>query len=256
MLEPMKMLRKYISALALAILCFSLPDPAMAVLANPGEIITGKKIYNSGLGVRVPACQNCHGAHGLGSDDLGTPRLASQVYTYLFKELTDFATDKRTDDVMHQMNNIAKAMTEEQRKDVAAYLHTLQEPYIGSNLVKLKKKGVSTGDAARGSRIVNFGLPSENVAACQSCHGYKGHSAGLIFPAISGQNYVYLTHELKLFRRGAQGHKNHIRTNDYMGAMRAVAAKLSDRDIKDAATYLTGVKPPPPPSNPLDPSEK
>ena len=236
----------------IAMLAWLILPTHAAAAPDTGGISAGEQIFISGLGDRVPACQKCHGADGMGSDDIGTPRLASQVYAYLFKQLTDFATDRRTDDVMHKMNDIAKAMTEQQRKDVAAYLHTLQAPYSGSDLGKLRKEGTRIGDAERGQSIVTAGIPDERVPACQGCHGYRGHSAGLLFPALSGQNYVYLTHELASFRRASRGDAAG-RTNDYMGAMRDVAGKLSDRDIADVAAFLTGVKPPPPPNNPLDP---
>jgi cytochrome c553 len=232
--------------------CLALPISAMAAPPTTGDIDTGQQIYMSGLGKQVPACQKCHGADGLGSDDIGTPRLASQVYTYLYKQMTDFASGKRTDTIMHKMNAIAKAMSDQQRMDVSAYLHELKWPYTGSDLQRLHKEKNIIGDASRGATIVNYGIPSEGVAACQSCHGYRGHSAGMLFPVLSGQNYIYLEHELASFRSAARGQPNG-RTNDYMGLMRAVAGKLTNRDIEDVSAYLTAVKPPPPPDNPMDP---
>lgn len=229
-----------------------LPASAAAVPDAAG-IKVGEQIYQSGLGLKVPACQKCHGAEGMGSDAIGTPRLASQVYTYLYKQLMDFATDRRTDHVMHQMNSIAKALTDQQRRDVAAYLHVLQMPYSGSNLGKLRKEGVKIGNVARGRTIVLFGLMDRNIPACQGCHGYHGHSAGMMFPAISGQRYMYLTRQLHAFRRAAHGDKTG-RSNDYMGAMQAVAVKLTNKDIDDVSAYLTSAKPPPPPNNPMTPT--
>jgi cytochrome c553 len=232
--------------------CLALPLSAMAAPIIKVNVDAGQQIYMSGLGKQVPACQKCHGADALGSDDIGTPRLASQVFTYLYKQMTDFATGKRTDTIMHKMNAIAEAMSDQQRMDVSAYLHELQWPYTGSNLVHLRQEKTIIGDAARGATIVNYGISSEGVASCQSCHGYRGHSAGMMFPVLSGQNYIYLEHELAAFRRAAKGQPNG-RTNDYMGAMRAVAGRLTNQDIEDVSAYLTAVKPPPPPDNPMDP---
>jgi cytochrome c553 len=222
------------------------------------NVSAGEQIYTSFYmadvgNKKIPACQKCHGADAMGNDDIGTPRLASQVYAYLYKQMDDFATGRRQDDVMHKMNAIAKALSVQQRKDVAAYLHSLKAPYTGSNMDKLREEGLHIGDAARGQMIVTTGIPDENVPACQGCHGYRGHSAGMMFPAISGQDYVYLRHELKSFRHAALGKSGYGRTNDYMGQMRAVAGKLTDRDIDDVAAYLTGANPPPPPNNPNDP---
>jgi len=93
---------------------FILPSPLYAGEVE-NSINAGQKIFTYGLGGKRPACQKCHGpnALGLGSVDIATPRTASQVYTYLLKQLTDFATDRRTDDVMHQMNRIAKGLSEQ-----------------------------------------------------------------------------------------------------------------------------------------------
>jgi len=139
---------------------------------------------------------------------------------------------------------------------VAAYLHSLKWPYTPSDLIQLGKDGVRIGDPVRGKRIVKAGIPAKGVPACQVCHGYEGQSVGRLYPLLSGQNYLYLTHELASFRRAAQGATAHARANDFMGQMRAVAAKLSDQDIHDVAAFLTGAKPPPAPENLHDPSSE
>ena len=233
--------------------------PATAVAGGPvsGDIEAGRNIYMVGQGSQVPACQSCHGPDGTGSDDIGTPRLASQVYAYLFKQLTDFATDRRTDDVMHQMNGIAHALSDRQRRNVATFIHSMQSPYTGSDLAQLRREGVTIGQAARGRRIVERGIPKRGVPACQACHGFHGRSAGRMYPKLSGQNYVYLRHELRSFRRGARGVKGEPgRANDFMGQMRQVAGKLTDRDIDDVATFLTQARPPTAPENPDAPVQR
>ncbi|RME83379.1 MAG: hypothetical protein D6771_05910, partial [Zetaproteobacteria bacterium] len=121
------------------------------LIGNPDN---GRKIFMEGKGDEVPACQSCHGVDGLGSDDIGAPRLANQTSTYILKQLTDFATDKRSDNTAFQMNDIAKALTPQERRDVAAYVHTLKSPFFGSNLDQLQQDGVEVGDVSRGWAIV------------------------------------------------------------------------------------------------------
>jgi len=58
------------------------------------DYASGKNIFENGKG-DVPACKSCHGAKGLGNDSLGTPRLAGQLYAYVYKQLDDFANDRR-----------------------------------------------------------------------------------------------------------------------------------------------------------------
>jgi len=227
-----------------------------------GNIDKGRVIYQFGKGDDIPACAGCHAEDGLGSDDVGSPRLAYQIAPYVRKQLHDFASDKRTDDTMYQMNDIAKAMTEQDIDDVSAYVHTLKTPYIGSNLDQLRRDGADVGDPHEGKMIAEYGAPDHGVPACASCHGFHGRSAGNMYPAIGGQNYVYLQHELTSFRNGANtsaadiasGNKeDNARTNDYMGQMRAVAKNLTDEDIKNLAAFLTLAKPTTP-GNPRAPS--
>jgi cytochrome c553 len=227
-----------------------------------GNVDKGRVIYQFGKGDDIPACAGCHAEDGLGSDEVGSPRLAYQIAPYVRKQLHDFGKDLRTDDTMYQMNDIAKAMSEEDINDVAAYVHTLKTPYIGSNLDQLRRDGADVGDPHKGKMIPEYGSPDHGVPACASCHGFHGRSAGNMYPAIGGQNYVYLQHELTSFRNGANtsaediasGNKaDNARTNDYMGQMRAVAKNLTDEDIKNLAAFLTLAKPTTP-GNPRAPS--
>jgi cytochrome c553 len=201
-----------------------------------GNVDNGRKIFLEGKGEAVPACQSCHGMDGLGNDDMGTPRLAYQVDTYILKQLKDFAADKRTDNTMGAMNDVAKGLLEQDKKDVAAYVHTLKTPFMGSDLDGLRANDVEVGEPYKGESIVKFGLPDHGVPACKSCHGFNGRSAGRMYPAIGGQRYQYLFNQLTAFRAGD-------RTNDFAGQMQAVAKKMTDDDIKNAAAFLTGAKP-------------
>ncbi len=243
---------------------FAMPVAASAAEKAIGDIVNGRIIYQNGKGDDVPACQGCHQADGLGNDEVGTPRLAYQIDSYVLKQLKDFSNDKRTDDTMYQMNDIAKALTEKEMRDLAAYVHTLKTPYIGSNLDQLRRDGADVGDPHKGKMIAEYGAPDHGVPACQSCHGFHGRSAGRMYPAIGGQNYVYLKHELESFRNGANtsaediasGNKDdNARTNDYMGQMRAVAKNLTDEDIANVAAFLTLAKPTTP-GNPRSPSRQ
>lgn len=232
-----------ISTAAAALLLAGMAVPAGAH-ESLGDVDNGRNIYLNGKGDDVPACASCHGEDGTGSDDMGTPRLSYQVFTYLLKQLTDFATGKRYDNTLGAMNDIAKALTEQERRDVAAYVHSLKTPFLGSDLRQLRANGEEVGETYKGRVIVEYGLPDHGVPACKSCHSFHGRSAGRIFPAIGGQRYKYLVHELEAFREGAQGSREEsARFNDPMGMMRKVAGQLTDEDIRNAAAFLTSAKP-------------
>jgi len=229
-------------ALALLAVCSA---PVQASAEALGNIDKGRVIFLEGKG-DASACAGCHGADGLGNDDMGTPRLAYQVDTYILKQLTDFATDKRFDNVAFAMNDIAKALSPEDRKDVAAYVNSLKTPFLGSDLDVLRENGADVGEVYLGQVIAEVGLPDHGVPACQSCHDFHGRSAGRMYPAIGGQRYTYLKHELEAFRLGettASSEDQNARDNDYNAQMRAVAAKMTDEDIANVAAFLTGAKP-------------
>jgi len=258
----MKRLISTVSAIAL-LAWFAVPTAVSAEEAI-GNVVNGRIIFQNGKGDDVPACQGCHGIDGNGSDDIGSPRLSYQVDSYILKQLTDFAQGKRTDDVMYQMNDIAKALTPQERKDMAAYVHSLKSPYIGSNLDQLRRDGAVVGIPYKGKMIAEYGIPSQSVPACKSCHGFHGRSAGRMYPAIGGQNFVYLKQQLTEWRNGANTpaaviaagkQEDNARTNDYMGQMRAVAIHLTDDDINNVAAFLTLARPTTP-GNPRSPSHK
>ncbi len=234
------------------VLSVAMPVSAQAGEKAMGNIAHGRAIFQNGKGDDVPACAGCHGVDGLGSDDMGTPRLAYQVDTYILKQLEDFASGKRTDNTMFQMNDIAKGLTPSDRRDLAAYVHSLKTPFMGSNLDELRANDVAVGEPYKGEALVNFGDVSRGISACKSCHSFNGRSAGRMYPAIGGQRYVYLKHELEAWREGATGSReDSARYNDVRAQMRKVAAHLTDDDIINVAAYLTGAKP----VNPANPRE-
>ena len=190
----------------------------------------GKTIFTQGKG-DVPACNSCHGQDGMGDDNLGTPRLAGQIYQFVVKQLEDFATDKRMDETMFVMNANAKGLSPQDRRDVAAYVNSLPATNNFSNREELKANGHQVGETHLGKAIVLYGIAEKNVPACKSCHGHNGRGVDPIYPKIGQQKFVYLVNQLKRWRDGS-------RANDPLGQMRAVAKNLSDEEIASVAAYL------------------
>ena len=86
----------------------------------------GKKIFEDGVpDSNVPACAGCHGPEAHGQDQM--PRLAGQSYQYVVNQLNEWQQGLRSKDPADPSNEntmvpIAKALTKEQGKAVAAYL--------------------------------------------------------------------------------------------------------------------------------------
>ncbi len=194
------------------------------------NITAGKQIFLNGKDAVSP-CQSCHGEKGLGIDAMQTPRLANLGYAYIVKQLTNFAEDARTDMTLGVMNLFAKQLTVEDRRNVAAYLNTLDFETDMSDLAALKAAGTEVGEPYKGQILVRYGVIGK-APACQSCHGFNGRGSDPVYPVIAQQKYVYLVNQLTHWRDGS-------RANDPLGQMRAVAKGLSDDDIHNAAAFLS-----------------
>jgi cytochrome c553 len=85
------------------------------------------------------------------------------------------------------------------------------------------------GDARAGAR---------KATLCVSCHGADGESVAPMFPRLAGQRLDYLYHRLWSFRHADP--KDPYYSSSPMTAM---AATLSDADMRDLAAYFAGQTP-------------
>jgi cytochrome c553 len=93
------------------------------------RVATGRTIYQEGLPEsNVPACSACHGQEARGQDEI--PRLASQLFPYTVKELTNWSKERgqggTKDDTSAIMAPTAHNLTQSQIAAIAAYLSYLQ----------------------------------------------------------------------------------------------------------------------------------
>jgi cytochrome c553 len=212
--------------------------------ASAGPNVTnGKTIFTQGKGDAQP-CQTCHGENAQGNDAMGAPRLANVGYGYVVKQLTDFSQDRRTPAGLGAvMNGFAKALSDQDRQDVAAYVNSLKTDPDLSDLKALKDAGQQIGEAYKGMEIVQHG--NNGITSCSSCHGYNGLGVDPIFPKIGQQKYVYIVNQLHNWRANDSDVQNGAiaRKNDPAGMMRAVASKLSNEDILNVAAFLSSAPP-------------
>ena len=172
-------------------------------------------------------CAACHGADG-NSTAPANPKIAGQGVDYLHKQLRDFkaAGGKKPLRESPIMNGMVANLSEADMKGLAA--HYSQQ----------KLKPATAGDkdlAALGQKIWRGGNVASGVPACAGCHGPAGAGLPAQYPRLAGQYAEYLATQLKLFREGG-------RANDPNGAMRGVAARLTDREIQAVAEYAAGLR--------------
>lgn len=192
-------------------------EPAV-VKADPAK---GAKLFTEGDATRsIPACVSCHGEAG-NSTITVNPKLAGQHEGYLVKQLTDFTGPSRVQAIM---STYAKIMTDEDKKNVAAYLATqTQKPGAA--------KDKDTVDL--GKKIYRGGIAEKNVPACASCHGAGGAGVPVQYPRIGGQHQDYTVAQLDLFRTDARKNSPQMST---------IAKRMSADEIKAVADYIAGLK--------------
>jgi cytochrome c553 len=84
-----------------------------------------------------------------------------------------------------------------------------------------------------GEKIYRGGILERKVPACAGCHGPTGVGIPAQFPRLSGQHSEYTEAQLIGFRSGG-------RVNS--AQMMAIAAPMSDREIKAVADYIAGLR--------------
>jgi cytochrome c553 len=103
----------------------SLPNPSLE--ADPSYWKAGEKLYRGGDPVRaIPACIACHGATGRGADAAKFPALHGQQSVYVSKQLHDYASGARPAGAGNIMQTIAKRLSENDMRSVAAYVQGIR----------------------------------------------------------------------------------------------------------------------------------
>jgi len=180
-----------------------------------------------GQQIATQVCVACHAADG-NSPAAPNPKIAGQFPEYLRKQLQNFkaAPGKKADRDNPVMAGMVANLSDEDMRNLAAY--------YGSQ--KLKPESAKSKDlAARGQKLYRGGNLATGVAACAGCHGPDGAGIPGQYPRISGQFAAYLETQLLAFKAGT-------RANDPNGMMRAVAARMSEAEIKAVAEYASGLR--------------
>ena len=127
-------------------------------------------------------CASCHGPGGRSTAPT-FPRLAGQQAAYLDAQLKGFRDQTRGDpDAIAYMWGMASQLSDSQIAALADYF-SQQRPAAGT-------PGNAAAIAA-GREIYEKGVPSLQIAACETCHGKGAVGAGA-FPRLAGQHAPYL----------------------------------------------------------------
>ncbi|MCX2720956.1 c-type cytochrome [Roseibium salinum] len=164
-------------------------------------------------------CGLCHSLDGI-SPMAKFPKLAGQRAAYIEKQIRDFHGNRRSNDG-GQMQAITTEVDLAELSEIAAYFASLPAPPPAP----LEEKGTEQAE-------ILFALGRGPVPACLSCHGKTDPGLPLA-PWLEAQHADYLAKQLTDFKNGD-------RTNDPGEVMRAVAAQLSDDEIKALSAFIAG----------------
>jgi len=208
----MKLIASLMIAAALAVPALTAQAAEPAKVAKP-DAAKGEATY-------AGVCAACHGADG-NSGAPANPKLAQQHPEYIVKQLQEFKSGKRANDIMSGM---VAALSEDDMKNIAAWLAS-----------KKAQPGVAKDKdlVVLGERIFRGGIADRQVPACAGCHAPNGAGIPSQYPRLSGQHADYTAAQLTAFRDG-------VRKNN--AQMTGVSAKMNDREIKAVADYIAGLR--------------
>jgi cytochrome c553 len=191
----------------------------LLALANVPVPAGAKPDLARGQAISAQVCGACHTADGSRGSP-ANPILAGQHAEYLLKQLQEFKSGKRKSAIMNGMGN---TLSDDDMKNVVAfYAGKSAKPGFAKN-----KESVKLGE-----KIYRAGIADKAVPACSGCHSPNGAGIPAQFPRLGGQHADYAEAQLVAFRSG-------VRANN--APMTAIAAKLSDAEIKAVADYVAGL---------------
>ncbi|HET7832703.1 MAG TPA: c-type cytochrome [Gallionella sp.] len=188
--------------------------PVQAAEPNSTDTEVAKAIANS-------VCAACHGEDG-NSTAPQFPRLAGLAREYLAKQMTEFISGKRKNDMM------ATAIADLRPEDITSLSHYY-------NKLRFKPDPSEDGKLnEEGELLFVLGNETTGVPACTGCHGQNGEGIATV-PRLTGQNSEYLLLQLKNFNIG-------IRTNDPNRFMQSIAQRMTEQEMKAVARYVSGLE--------------
>ncbi|HEX2826411.1 MAG TPA: c-type cytochrome [Burkholderiales bacterium] len=205
-------------AAALASACMS--AAAYGQVAVKGDPAKAQQIVTS-------VCAACHGADG-NSAIPTNPSIAGQPAEYVYKQLNNFksAGGKPAERPSAVMTAMVANLSSDDMANLAAYFASKEAKPRDARNAELVKIGQT---------IYRGGVIGRGVPACASCHGANGAGIPAQFPRLGAQHAQYTADQLKAFRAGS-------RANDPNHMMRAIATKLTDREIDAVAQYVQGLR--------------
>lgn len=190
---------------------------AMAILASPLAAQAGDA--SKAISLAGNLCASCHGEDG-NSAIPNFPKLAGQQAVYLLRELKDYKSGKRQNEVM---GPLVSGLSDEDLANLAAF-YASQKPAPGTvtepSLLPVGKTLYLKGNSA------------SDIPSCESCHEVDGSGSGK-FPRVAGQNVEYLLEQFRLYAAGKRNNGTRV--------MRTIAERMSEKETRAVAEYMASM---------------
>jgi cytochrome c553 len=173
----------------------------LAAPANTAQVIPDPSTDRE-FSAKLSVCNACHDVNGR-RKNATIPVIWGQQENYLVKQLRDFESGDRNDEVMLWM---AKTLTQEELRVAATYF------------AKQTWSARSAGAAST--------PPPTGIAVCQGCHDTAAA------PRLAGQSYEYLVEAMRQFAEGER--KNNA-------IMMKMMAAIPPAEREAMARYLSGL---------------
>jgi len=215
---------------------------SVAVASDPPSEAT-RLVYQGAEG--LASCASCHQPNGWGDFERKAPSLAGLNPASMAQQVRNFAAGDRKNELMEP---IAKALTEAQIVATTELYATLPKRTT-ADAPALKPEL-----AAIGARLAARGSWEREIPACEQCHGPGGQGVDKHFPTLAGQRSFYIQAQLNAWR-------SYSRKNDPNGMMKAIAERLTAREIEAVAAYYDSLAPTPatpaqPPAGAAEPQKE
>ncbi len=189
----------------------------IAALASPLAAQAGDAAKAISLAGNL--CAACHGEDG-NSAIPNFPKLAGQQAVYLLRELKDYKSGRRQNEVM---GPLVSGLTDEDLANLAAF-YASQKPAPGvvtePSLLPVGKTLYLKGNAA------------SDIPSCESCHEVDGSGSGK-FPRVAGQNVEYLLEQFRLYAAGKRTNGTRV--------MRTIAERMSEKETRAVSEYMASM---------------
>jgi cytochrome c553 len=228
--------------------------PAAESSAEPADKPSGERYVdlrrvqpvagNAAAGqAKSEVCSACHGPQGI-SIAPTFPNLAGQRADFLYWQLVEFKRNPGS-----PMSPLVADLSDQDMLDLAAYYASLT-PTAAPAEPDAETVPADATLAQRGEQLYLSGDPSKGIPPCQGCHGpdagghadalradRNGHTPYAAYPALRGQQAIYLQTKLAEYRDG----KMDDSTTDFV--MTGIGERLDDESIEALSTWLSSLPP-------------